>query len=252
MTREDVVRLLGALEHPGGRPDDGREPGPIERLFWDGDGPAVHKWHHFLPLYDRYLAPFRGRPVRFLEIGVFGGGSLWMWRRFFGPEATIFGIDIDRRCAVHDGRDAQVRIGSQADPDFLGRVADEMGGLDLVLDDGSHQSAHIRASLAALFPRLSPGGLYMVEDLHATYWPTFGGGHRAEGSFMTDLKAMMDDLHHWYHDAGQEVAPTRDALVGLHLHDSFAVLEKGSARPPRHTVRLGPAGAGWPPSAPQA
>ncbi len=194
-------------------------------------------------LYDRYLAPFRGRPVRFLEIGVFGGGSLWIWRRFFGPEATIFGVVIEPSCAVHDGRDGQVRIGSQDDAGFLGRLVDEMGGLDLVLDDGSHQNSHIRASLAALFPRLADGGLYMVEDLHAAYWPSFGGGYRAEGSFMTDLKAMVDDLHHWYHDQGQEVAPTRDALVGLHLHDSFAVLEKGRASAPRHTVRRDPKAA---------
>ncbi len=183
--------------------------------------------------------------MRFLQIGVFGGGSLWMWRRFFGPEATI--IDIDLRCALHDGRDGQVRIGSQTAPEFLGRVADEMGGLDLVLDDGSHRSAHIRASLAALFPRLSDGGgLDMVEDLHAAYWPSSGGGYRAEGSFMTDLKAMVDNLHHWCHDRGQEAAPTRDALVGLHLHDSFAVLEKGPAQPPRHTVGNGPDVKGWP------
>lgn len=103
---------------------------------------------------------------------------------------------------MHDGRDDHVRIGSQADPHCLSRAADEIGGLDLVLDDGSHRSAHIRTSLAALSPRPSDGGLYMVEDLHAAYWPSFGGGYRTEVSLMTDLKAMVDDLHHWYDGAG--------------------------------------------------
>lgn len=43
------------------------------------------------------------------------------------------------------------------------------------------------------------------------------------------------------------MAPTRDALVGLHLDDSFAVFEKGRPLPLRHTVRNGPDGAGWAP-----
>ena len=47
----------------------------------------------------------------------------------------IYGIDIDPACAAFDGIDAQVRIGSQADPDFLRRVVQEMGGVDVVLAD---------------------------------------------------------------------------------------------------------------------
>lgn len=235
-----VWSLLAAMRHDGPRPDLGWEPGPIERLFWEGRGPNVHKWHHVLPLYDRYLAPWRGRPLRFLEIGVFHGGSLWLWREVFGPEATIFGIDIDPACAAQDGRHGQVRIGSQADPAFLAAVVEEMGGVDVVLDDGSHDSRHIRASLAALFPRLADGGLYMVEDLHAAYWPSFSGGYGAPSSFMSDVKAMIDDLHHWYHEEGQRIDATRDHLRAIHVHDSFVALEKGRPLPPRHTVREGP------------
>lgn len=229
--------LMVSCFHAGGRPEDGRELGLIERLFWEGDGPSVHKWHHYLPLYDRYFGPFRGKPARFLEIGVFGGGSLWMWRRFFGPGATIFGLDIDPACAAFDGNDAQVRIGSQDDPAFLARVVEEMGGIDLVLDDGSHDSGHIRASLAALFPRLSEGGLYMIEDLHAAYWPHYSGGYGQPQSFMSDVKAMIDDLHHWYHDRGELIAATAGQLGGLHVHDSITILEKRAARAPRHSVR---------------
>ena len=60
---------------------------------------------------------YRNRPVRLLEIGVFKGGSMHLWRKYFGLEAILFGIDIDPKCAQFDGRDAQVRIGSQDDPD---------------------------------------------------------------------------------------------------------------------------------------
>lgn len=229
-------KLVGT-SHDGDRPDDGRIPGPIETMFWEHDGTVVNKWHHYLPLYDRYMAPFRGRPLRMLEIGVAKGGSLDLWRRYFGPEATIFGIDIKPACAVYDGLHGQVRIGSQADPDFLLRVVDEMGGIDLVLDDGSHHSDHIRASFETLFPRLTEGGLYIIEDLHAAYWTEYGGGYDAPRSFMQDVRTMVDDMHHWYHDHGQKIAAAAGHVTGLHIHDSFVVIEKNRVSRPLHSIR---------------
>ena len=238
-----VRRLVASLHHAGPRPDDGLEPGPIERLFWEGEGPTVHKWHHYMPLYDRYFAPFRalpgGRPVRLLEIGVFQGGSLWMWRRFFGPDAVIAGIDVDPRCAGLDGREGMVRIGSQDDPEFVAGVVDEMGGIDILLDDGSHDSRHMCATLGILFPRLAQGGLYVIEDAHAAYWPDLSGGYDAPQGLMADVKRMIDDMHHWYHDRGEVVAATAGQLAGLHVHDSVIVLEKRAAVAPKHTIRPG-------------
>jgi hypothetical protein len=234
LARQEMMR---SLQHFGDRPDDGHTPGPLEQMFWDNQGPAVHKWLHYLPLYDRYLAPYRERPVRMLEIGVFKGGSLALWRRYLGPAATIFGIDIDPDCAAFDGQHGQVRIGSQDDPAFLADVIAEMGGVDIVLDDGSHDSRHIRTSFRALFPHLSDGGLYMIEDLHAAYWPDYSGGYDAPESFMNEVRMLIDDMHHWYHDQGERIAAAAGHVAGLHIHDSLVVIEKQAVAPPRHTVR---------------
>lgn len=221
--------------HPGGRVPTEQAPTAVERLFWSNKGPVVHKWHHYLPIYDRYLAPWKGKPVRMLEIGVSKGGSLRLWRRLLGPDAMLFGIDIDPACAQFDGQAAKVRIGSQDDPGFLRRVVDEMGGLDVVIDDGSHVSAHIRRSLDVLFPLLSDGGLYIAEDLHACYWRDYGGGYRRPGSFLETVKTMIDDMHHWYHSQGQKVEATRGHLAAIHVYDSLVVLEKRKLDPPRHS-----------------
>ncbi len=209
--------------------------GDLLDIFTDPDKLRVHKWHHYIPVYDRYFAPFRGRPIKFLEIGVSDGGSLDMWRRYFGDEAVIFGVDIDERCAEFDGRSAQVRIGSQDDPTFLGRVIDEMGGVDLVLDDGSHVMEHIRASLAAIFPRLSAGGTYMIEDLHTAYWERYGGGPQEPGNVFNLMRALVDDMHHWYHREGVQAPGIGDGISGMHIHDSIVVLEKGPVFRPEHS-----------------
>lgn len=121
-------------------------------LFVNNKGAIVHKWHHYIPLYDRYFSSFRGRKMRFLEIGVSNGGSLQMWRKYFGDDAIIFGIDTDPKCETLNGLAGQVRIGSQTDHGFLESVLKEMGGVDIVLDDGSHHmehtSAYIRISIS--------------------------------------------------------------------------------------------------------
>ncbi len=209
--------------------------GDLAEIYAGNTGTIVHKWHHYLPLYERYFAAWRNRPVRFLEIGVSKGGSLAMWRKYFGPQAIIFGIDINEACAKFNGVNAQVRIGSQADGAFLNGVVAEMGGLDLVLDDGSHRMEHVEASLDILFPHLTMGGSYMIEDLHTAYWPRWGGGVKEPANFFNSVRRLIDDMHHWCHGG----PPRRPALAGkvsgLHIHDSIVVLDKLPIHEPVHS-----------------
>ena len=220
----------------GERLRDAGADGSFERLFRNHDGKLIDKWHHYLPLYDRYFGHLKGSAVRVLEIGVSGVGSLEIWRSFFGPDATLYGIDIDPACARYDRLHGQVWIGSQDDPDFMRKVVDEMGGADLVIDDGSHITEHIRASLNVPFALVSEDGLYWIEDLHATYWASRDGGYQDESTVINDFRQMYDDMHHWYHQMPQQVGATADTLAGIHLHDSVAVLEKATVSLPQRTM----------------
>jgi hypothetical protein len=204
-------------------------------LFFANEGEPVHKWLHYLPIYDRIFAPFVGSKVRFLEIGVSKGGSLKMWRRFLGADATIFGVDLEPSCAAHDGKYASVRIGSQSDLAFLGRVLDEMGGVDIVLDDGSHHAGDQRASYGFLFPRLSDGGLYVIEDMHTAYWPKSEGGLRRPGTAIEFLKDEIDAIHQHYWKRGFNQAAIPD-IDSVQFFDSIAVVSKRRQLPRRHVV----------------
>ena len=209
--------------------------GDMSRLFAENQGPVVHKWHHYIPIYDRYFGAWRGKPLRFLEIGVSQGGSLQMWRNYFGPQAIIFGIDVNPACAQYDGQAGSVRIGSQDDPAFLQSVVAEMGGIDVVLDDGSHRMDHIHLSLEALFPHLSTEGLYMIEDLHTAYWPAFGGGYQNKRNFFNVLRQLVDDMHRWYHDRAVNLPALGGEVSAVHIHDSIVVLEKARGHAPVHS-----------------
>lgn len=89
---------------------------------WD-----INKFLHYLPVYEKVFSQFPEEPVRLLEIGANLGGSLELWRSYFGHrEDVIVGIDNNRRCAQLDdpANNIHVRIGVQQDHDFLARVVD--------------------------------------------------------------------------------------------------------------------------------
>ena len=192
-------------------------------LFRSHKGRMIHKWDHFLDLYDRHFGKF-DKP-RFLEIGVFQGGSLELWRKYW-PEATIYGIDINPECKDKADPPTQVRIGSQADPAFLRSVVEEMGGLDIVLDDGSHIGKDQVASFETLFPLLSYGGVYAIEDLHTSYWKQFRDWRGATGIGL--LKRLVDQMHCWWHEKGGN-----PEIGAVHIYDSIAFIEKRKAEQPR-------------------
>ena len=177
--------------------------------FVNNTGRVIHKWTHYFPVYELHFQRFVNRPLLFVEIGVGSGGSLQMWKRYFGPYAQIVGLDIEERCRGFEEDQIAVRIGDQADTAFLQAVIDEFGVPDAVLDDGSHRMDDIRRTFEYLYPRLSPSGVYMVEDLHTAYWEEYGGGLDSPVNFLSDCKRLIDELNAEHHAARSVSAISR-------------------------------------------
>jgi hypothetical protein len=214
-------------------PDDEKNSTPMHRAFYGNTGAVVNKWRHYPGIYDRHLSVFRNKQIRLLEIGVSGGGSLQLWREYFGPDAVIFGIDINPDCAQFDGAAGSVRIGSQADPDFLRSVVKEMNGIDIVVDDGSHVSSHQRISFETLFHILSENGVYICEDAQTSYWRgEFEGGYRNPKNFIEFSKRIVDDIHADFHGKGTSIAGANRSIGGIHFYNSVVVFEKSPQYPP--------------------
>ncbi|HJT91696.1 MAG TPA: class I SAM-dependent methyltransferase [Mycobacterium sp.] len=131
--------------------------------------------HHYTKIYERYLD--RRRAITLLELGVWEGESLRMWREYL-PHATIIGVDKHDRGIQVDG--THIYVADQADVRELGLIADRFGGFDVIIDDASHISSKTIASFQILYRHLRPGGLYFVEDLQTSYDPVNYG--RSEAS----------------------------------------------------------------------
>jgi hypothetical protein len=117
----------------------------------------------YLRHYEEMLSPYRHKKINLIEIGVQNGASLRMWEKYFS-KAVIVGIDINEKAKKHETDRSTVEIGSQADRQFLTRVA-KSHPPTVVVDDGSHRADYTILSLETLFPMLEPGGCYIIEDL---------------------------------------------------------------------------------------
>lgn len=191
-------------------------------------GKRMSKWNHYFPIYERFFNPMRNKSLLILEIGVSGGGSLQMWQRYFGPLSTIIGIDIDAECINHQSDGIHVRIGDQSDHSFLLSIINEFGIPDIIIDDGSHRMDHIISSFEFLYPKISKNGIYLIEDLHTSYWAEFGGGVNNINSFINISKSFIDQLNA-RHSRG-DIIPNfiTDHTFGISFFDSMIVFERGT------------------------
>lgn len=208
---------------------------PLERYFRANQDRLIHKWMHYFDIYHRHFERFRGKPVTVLEFGVSHGGSLQMWRDYFGRKARIYGVDIDPRCAELGGRGTKVFIGDQEDRAFLRSIADEIGPVDVLIEDGGHTMGQQIATFEELYHRMSPDGCFLIEDLHTSYWDSFGGGYRRPGTFIEYAKGLTDQLNAWH---SREESFTVDEFTrttrSMHFYDSIIVFEREPVERPTH------------------
>jgi len=203
------------------------------RYFDNNPGRLIHKWVHYFGIYERHFSAFRNRPIRLLEFGVFNGGSLQMWKHYFGPQAEIIGVDIDPRCAELVEQGIEIVIGDQEDRATHARLRDRYGEFDIVIDDGGHRMRQQLVTLQEMYPAVKPGGIYLAEDLHTSYFPEWGGGLRQAGTFIETAKLLIDQMHAW-HGRVPEHQPdlVTSTAFGLHFYESILVIEKNIIRPP--------------------
>jgi len=209
---------------------------PLIRYFESNKGNLIHKWMHYFDIYHNHFAPYRNKKIVLLEFGVSHGGSLQMWRNYFGKKARIIGVDINPECKKFATKDIEIYIGSQEDKDFLQDLMEKIGKVDIVIDDGGHTMIQQRYTFDVVYPFVNDGGVYLAEDLHTSYWSEFGGGLRAQNSFIEMTKELIDQLHAW-HSRDNESLKVNDftkTTPGIHFYDSIVVFDKKRIKEPYH------------------
>jgi len=244
----------------GHDPAKSQPHGALENWFQSSRPLKIDKWLHYFPIYERHFASFKGKPVKVLEIGVFKGGSLAMWKEYFGANSVIVGLDIDQYCKQFENKDSaiHVRIGDQESQSFLASVSEEFGPFDIVIDDGGHTtSQQIQSFLQLYFSAMKPDGVYLVEDLHTNYWREFMT-HPDGLTFVELTCKLVHQLHDvyrihadedigskMYHFDAKNADRVRTVEVSnfcaqtdsVHYYDSIIVFERAEKMIPYHELR---------------
>lgn len=204
------------------------------RYFESSNHRLIHKWIHYFEIYDRHFARFRGTDVCIVEIGIYHGGSLQMWRDYFGSHAKIIGIDIDPRCKELEEEGIEIIIGNQEDREFLRSLKEKIPRIDILLDDGGHTMNQQIITFEELFPHVDQNGVYLCEDLHTSYWSEYGGGFRKPSSFIEYSKNLIDALNAWHSRDSESflVNSFTQSAYSLSFYDSVLVIEKRAMSPP--------------------
>jgi hypothetical protein len=211
----------------------------LETYFHDNNKRLIHKWRHYFEIYDTHFARFRNKMPVILEIGVSQGGSLQMWKAYFGEGCTVIGLDIDPACKKLEEPGIQVHIGSQSDRKFLRELKTKIPKVDILIDDGGHTMVQQIVTYEELFDHISEDGVYLVEDLHTSYWIGFGGGYKRRGTFIERSKNFIDYINAWHSEQkGLAINGFTRSVHSVHYYDSIVVVHKRKMEKP-HTVISG-------------
>ena len=198
------------------------------------DGYSV-KFDNFFDEYDTLLATCRGRVKTVLEVGVQGGGSLSLWRKYFPSLVKVVGIDTHIACQKWQRDGVSIHIGDAANREFMDGVCREEGNFDVVIDDGSHLAEHQRRTFDIMFPHVNDKGWYIIEDTQCSYWPRLGGGYKKDG--VMELCKDLADCVTWWAIEGKdrmrqspEVAKYNGLIRSVHVHPASVFIEKGPER----------------------
>jgi len=211
----------------------------LKDIFHNHTGNLIHKWDHYFDIYEKYFSRYKGQKVNILEIGINHGGSLQLWKKYFGDKVHVYAIDFNPECKKLEEENTTIFIGSQSDRQFLRETLLRLPELDIILDDGGHVMIQQKVSFEELYMKLKEGGVYMVEDTHTSYWSEFGGGLKNRNSFIEYAKNLIDSLYdgHIKNQKNLLVNEISRHINSISFYDSIVVFEKQKRQTPFHERR---------------
>jgi hypothetical protein len=214
------------------------ESNPLARYFnAHSEGKGIWKVEHYLDIYHQYFAKFVGTEVNVVEIGVFSGGSLEMWKSYFGPKSKIYGVDIREQCRAYAGDGVEIFIGDQGDRSFWKSFKEKVPQVDILIDDGGHLVEQQVATLEEMLPHLRPGGIYLCEDIVSV--------HNTFPAYIHGLLRRLNAFEYRPSDLEVDATPFQRSVLAIHVYPYVTVIERSEV-PPLH-FRIPMHGTEWKP-----
>ena len=169
----------------------------LKNLYQNHSGKVSDKWASYLDHYEKKLSSYQKLPIKLFEIGIMNGGSLEILSKYFVNAKLILGCDIDLKCKNlnYDKSNIKVVVGDINDNNIKAEII-KHSKFDIILDDGSHNSDDVVKTFCNYFKHLKEGGLFIIEDLHCSYWREHRGGLFYPISAINFFKRLVDIVNH--------------------------------------------------------
>jgi hypothetical protein len=176
-------------------------------------------YHNYLEIYEKYFSKFRNNLENFLEIGLWEGDSIRMWRDYFNTGHLVGADILDLSHVVLPN--TQIHICDQSDRNQLSDLVNKtFNEFNIIIDDGGHWQHQQQITLGFMFPFLKSGGVFVIEDLHTANHPAY----TRPGDVAT-----LQILHDWKQSGKlQSNCMTLEEIAYLEKHVSKIHIERAA------------------------
>ena len=183
----------------------------------------------YFQVYEEIFQNYTEKKITFVEVGVLGGGSLFMWRDYFGKDARIIGIDLNPEAKKWEKHGFEIFIGSQSDEKFWNDFYTKVGKIDILLDDGGHYNKQQIISVSKSLPNINDGGMIVIEDCHTSYMNRFG--NPSKFSFINFSKYIIDKINYRYPEIGSNRENIKEKRIfSISFYESIVVFNINSKK----------------------
>lgn len=185
------------------------------------------KWSNYFEIYENLFKKFVNKKITFVEIGIGNGGSLFMWKKFFGKKARIIGIELNPDAKKLEKFGFEIFIGDQSDPFFWKKFYKKVGKIDVLLDDGGHKNIQQITSFMESYNNINQNGIIVVEDTHTSYMKKKGFKNPSNYSFINFCNLIIENLHRRNPSANKSLNILSKKVDSIYFYDSIVSINFG-------------------------
>jgi len=182
------------------------------------------KWDNYFNIYENLFQKFINKKITFVEVGVGNGGSLFMWRSFFGKKAKIIGIELNPEAKKLEKYGFKIFTGDQSDPSFWKKFYKKIGKIDILLDDGGHKNIQQITSVMESINYINNNGMIVVEDTHTSYMRKKGFKNPSKYSFINFCNYLIENLHRRNPTLEKDLNDVSKKIYSIIFFDSIVCL----------------------------
>ena len=182
------------------------------------------KWNNYFEIYENLFKRFKNKKITLVEVGIGNGGSLFMWRNYFGKKAKIIGIELNPEAKKLDHNGFKIHIGDQSNPDFWKNFYKKVGKIDILIDDGGHTNIQQITTLMESIKNINKGGIIVVEDTHTSFMKNKGFKNPSKNSFINFTVSLIENIHRRNPMLKKELNYFSKKIYSLEFYDSITVI----------------------------